>query len=176
MPAKPLTPEQQEDSGRLKTLFRNWQTSRAARNLPWSQDWCSEQLEFGQSAVAQYLNAKIPLNPEAARKFAKLIDVQVEAFSPTIAAEISKFSGSTAELRRFDEAITPVGNVGELMMKLVDALSFHDLGTREGAAAFVSRGIINPESAIKMAIQLDRILAASEDEKQPMVNAAKRKA
>ncbi len=92
MPAKPLSPEQREDAERLKKAFREWQGIRASKSLKRSQDWCSEQLAFSQSAITQYLNGYIPLNPDAASKFARLIEQPVDTFSPTIAQEIAQMA------------------------------------------------------------------------------------
>lgn len=92
MPAQPLTPEQLEDSARLKARFKAWQAERRAAGGDWQQDWASEQLGFGQSATSQYLNGKIPLNPDAASKFAALVGCQVSDFSESVAAEIMRIS------------------------------------------------------------------------------------
>lgn len=94
MPAQPLTPEQLEDAGRLKSLFRSWQASRAAQNLDRSQEFAADQLGFGQSALSQYLNGKIPLNAEAAWKFSALLGQPVEEFSPVIARDIARMVSS----------------------------------------------------------------------------------
>lgn len=96
MPAKPLTVRQLSDANRLKELFVAWQADRKQAKLPASQDWCAEEMGFGQSAINQYLNGKIPLNPEAASRFAGLLGRDVSAFSPSIAEEIRKLAGSAA--------------------------------------------------------------------------------
>lgn len=101
MPAKPLTTEQQVEASLLKSIFKAWQQRRRGEGLPWSQDWASDQLGFGQSAMNQYLNGKIPLNPEAAVKFANLVGCPVNSFSDTIAKEIS---GMASGLMQSDSA------------------------------------------------------------------------
>jgi transcriptional regulator with XRE-family HTH domain len=88
MPAKPLSPEQLEDAARLKSKFRMWQAVRAEAGKPWSQEYCSEQLRMGQSAINQYLNGRIPLNLNALLKFAILIDVPIRELSPALADEL----------------------------------------------------------------------------------------
>lgn len=88
MPAKPLTVRQLGDANRLKDLFVAWQADRSHAKLPYSQEWCANELGFGQSALNQYLNGRIPLNPEAAAKFAALLGRDIDQFSPTIADEI----------------------------------------------------------------------------------------
>lgn len=90
MPAKPLTPEQKAEAAQLKRLFVQWQAERRAQKLEWSQDWCAEQLGFGQSAINQYINGKIPLNPEVAIKIGQLIGYAVAAFSPSVDVEIKR--------------------------------------------------------------------------------------
>lgn len=92
MPALPLTPEQKAESARLKTLFQEWQASRKEAGEPVSQDAASGMLGFGQSALSQYLNGRIPLNAQAAAKFAKLLNCRIEEFSPSIAHEASQIA------------------------------------------------------------------------------------
>jgi len=99
MPAKPLTVRQLGDATRLKELFAQWQADRRQAKLPASQDWCAGELGFGQSAINQYLNGKIPLNLEAASKFAALLGVDVAEFSSSLADEIRKLTGSVVVVR-----------------------------------------------------------------------------
>lgn len=94
MPAKPLSDEQQADAARLKSLFIAWQKKRKLSGLPWSQEWASDQLGFGQSATAQYLNGKIPLNLTAAGRFASLIECSLPEISPTLVAEYEEIFGT----------------------------------------------------------------------------------
>lgn len=93
MPAQPLSPEQLEDAQRLKQAFRVWQVQRRSSGLESSQDWAADQLGFGQSALSQYLNGKIPLNPDAATKLAQLFGISVQDFSPSIANGIETILG-----------------------------------------------------------------------------------
>lgn len=86
MPALPLTAEQKEDAARLKKLFLSWKSSRKEAGEPSSQDFFSDMVGFGQSAVSQYLNGKIPLNPHAAAKFSKALGCQISDFSESVAA------------------------------------------------------------------------------------------
>lgn len=104
MPASPLTIRQLSDANRLKNLFEAWKAHRRKQELPWSQEWCAEQLEFGQSALSQYLNGKIPLNPEAASKIARLLDVDVSAFSDSIAEEIRKMASNALTAQDLEES------------------------------------------------------------------------
>ena len=110
MPAQPLTEDQLADAGRLKVVFHRWQDARKSARKPWSQDWCSEEMGFGQSALSQYVSGKIPLNPEAAAKFARLTGCEVSEFSPTISKEIALMAGSTkAPLAEVHAASTDAG-------------------------------------------------------------------
>lgn len=85
MPALPLTLEQKEDAARLKKLFLAWKTGRKARGEPASQDAFSDLVGITQSAVSQYLNGAIPLNPAAAAKFSKVLGCQISEFSASVA-------------------------------------------------------------------------------------------
>jgi len=95
MPALPLTPEQKADAVRLKALFQNWKEEKRARGELGSQDAFSDLVGFGQSAVNQYLNGKIPLNPAAAAKFSRVLKCQISDFSETIAAQASEIAQAT---------------------------------------------------------------------------------
>lgn len=108
MPAKPLTEEQKREAVELKSLFRNWQAVQQRDGGDWSQEWCAEQLGFGQSALNQYLNGKIPLNPEAATKFAKLIGIDVSAFSARLASNIKTLAEGVDLGGPLPEAPSPV--------------------------------------------------------------------
>ncbi|WP_313302188.1 helix-turn-helix transcriptional regulator [Diaphorobacter sp.] len=61
-----------------------------------SQDAASGMLRFGQSALSQYLNGRIPLNAQAAAKFAKLLNCRMQDFSPSIAQEASHIAAGVS--------------------------------------------------------------------------------
>lgn len=126
MPANPLTVRQLGDANRLKDLFVAWQADRRKAKQPWSQEWCSEQLGFGQSAINQYLNGKIPLNADAAAKFAALLHVDVGAFSPSIAEDIRKLSNS-AQAAHEEDAARSSRVVAEMVED--DAVRIHQYDT-----------------------------------------------
>lgn len=92
MPSKKLTATQEADAKRLKTKFLAWQQARKERREPSSQEAATEALGFGQSALTQYLNGKIPLNFAAAAKFAALLGCRIEEFSPSLATQIADIS------------------------------------------------------------------------------------
>lgn len=94
MPAKPLTPEELADAARLKSLFHAWQKTRKDKGEPASQEAVSEILDFGQSAISQYLNGGIPLNVDAAFRFAEMLGQPISAFSPTLADQAAKYAAA----------------------------------------------------------------------------------
>lgn len=82
---------QKEDAARLKDLFAKSKKSQA---------------EFGddhgigtQGAVWQYLNAVIPLNLDAALKFADGLDVSISDFSPRLADALQPLLDKELERR-----------------------------------------------------------------------------
>jgi len=84
MPALPLSPEQLEDATRLKAVY-----TAKKRQLHLTQESLASACGWeSQGTVSQYLNGKIPLNLEAALKFAAALHVQVGDFSPRIAAAL----------------------------------------------------------------------------------------
>lgn len=84
MPAKPLTPEQKEDARRLKEAFTKFRDRRKAEGLPYTQLALEDELDLKQSAMSQYLNGDIPLNPTALSKFCRLMDEKPEQISPSV--------------------------------------------------------------------------------------------
>lgn len=86
MPALPLSPEQLKDAARLKAIY----TSKK-RELGITQESLASSCGWeSQGTVSQYLNGKIPLNIEAAVKFARALRVSVADFSPRLAAGLDE--------------------------------------------------------------------------------------
>lgn len=96
MPALPLSNTQLAEAAALKTLFKGWQRVRKEAGLPSSQEAAAELLGFGQSALAQYLNGRIPLNVEASIKFSGLLGVAISEFSLSLAGQASRVAESVA--------------------------------------------------------------------------------
>ena len=136
MPAKPLTDLQLTDAAALKTLFKTWQLRRKGEYLPFSQEWASEQMGFGQSAMNQYLNGKIPLNPEAASKFAVLMGVNIESFSPAISEEIVALAEGIETSGRFDANVS----IGPEIRGRVPLISWVQAGAWCGAVDLLLPG------------------------------------
>ncbi|OEZ91502.1 LexA family protein [Duganella phyllosphaerae] len=103
MPAQPLSQDQLSEAAKLKDLFKSWQASRKESGLPSSQEAAADMLGFGQSALAQYLNGKIPLNIDAGAKFAALLGVGLSDFSPSLADQATRVAGSVTGLRVTDD-------------------------------------------------------------------------
>lgn len=84
--SKPLENWQREDAARLKQLL-------ACREPRLSQADFGAQFDIGsQGMVWQYVAGRRPLNIKAATAFARGLGVSVDAFSPTIAAQIAQAS------------------------------------------------------------------------------------
>ncbi|YCH28990.1 LexA family transcriptional regulator [Erwinia sp. D4-22] len=82
---KPLTAEQVEDAKRLKAIYEN-----KKNELGISQESVADALGVGQSAIASLLNGVNALNASNASALARFLKVNVEDFSPSIAAEIAE--------------------------------------------------------------------------------------
>lgn len=75
---KTLSEEQKEDVQRLRKL---WDAKRVELGL--TQANVAERFGIkNQTAISQYLNGRIPLNMEAAIKFAKVLEVAIHEISP----------------------------------------------------------------------------------------------
>jgi phage repressor protein C with HTH and peptisase S24 domain len=89
------TPEQIEDAQRLKGKYLEWKQRRTDAGERVSQETLTEILGFNQSAVSQYLNGRIPLNVDAATKFATVLGCSVQDFSPSLAKQVARYTQAT---------------------------------------------------------------------------------
>lgn len=164
MPAKPLTADQKADAARLKTKFDAWQASRRSQNMPYSQAWAAAQMGFGedsQSVVSQYLNGKIPLNAEAANKFANLIGCGISEISEALFLEISGLaegldtdSGKRKTVVQHISQRHPISVIIELgeMLLPMDV-------TDRGIAEVILRDLVaSPQRAPELATKFKRML------------------
>lgn len=89
----PLADWQLEDSARLKALFQERKSL-----LGLTQDKIANELGEGvtQGAVSHFMNGRTALSMKAAAVFARMLQVPVSAFSPTLADQIESISGSLA--------------------------------------------------------------------------------
>lgn len=85
MPAKELTPTQKEDAARLKAAFERHQANLRQAGKPFNQAAIlGEPAPFGQSALSQYLNGRIPLNWQSLQLICSLIGAKPAEISPSI--------------------------------------------------------------------------------------------
>lgn len=127
MPALPLTPEQKAEALKLKTLFKEWQVARKEKGDPYSQEAASELLGFGQSALSQYLNGAIPLNPSAAANFSRLLGCRIEDFSPSIAKQATHIAAAVTPAVKDPEKALELTDLNKLEMQLV--LMYRDMSS-----------------------------------------------
>ncbi|AYH09393.1 peptidase S24 [Pectobacterium parmentieri] len=88
---KPLTTEQLEDAKRLKALYES-----KKKSLGVTQQQIADELDITQGAVGHYLNGRNALNVAVASVFAKILQVPMSDFSPTLASDASSYA-STAD-------------------------------------------------------------------------------
>lgn len=85
---KSLTTEQLEDAKRLKALYES-----KKKQLCITQQHIADELDITQGAVGHYLNGRNALNVPIASVFARLLQVSISDFSPTLAHEANSYSG-----------------------------------------------------------------------------------
>ncbi|EPE4838930.1 LexA family protein [Yersinia enterocolitica] len=88
---KELTTEQLEDAKRLKALYES-----KKKSLGLTQYTIADDLGISQGAVGHYLNGRNALNAPIASGLAKILQVSIAEFSPTIAKEVSEYAASNA--------------------------------------------------------------------------------
>ncbi|WP_313384779.1 LexA family transcriptional regulator [Pantoea sp.] len=98
---KPLSSEQLQDALRLKAIYESKKNA-----LGLSQEAVADALGVGQSAIASLLNGVNALNPSNAAALARVLKVNVEDFSPSIANEIAEMyrsiGGNQASVTHYD--------------------------------------------------------------------------
>lgn len=88
----PLTPEQRDESSRLKAIYESRKAVARDAGGRLTQDDVAEACGWSnQSAVSQYMNGKIALNLDALLKFARALDFSPEEVSPRLAKQISDY-------------------------------------------------------------------------------------
>lgn len=92
----PLADWQLEDSDRLKEIF---QKKRGALKL--TQEKIASELGEGvtQGAVSHFMNRRTALSLKAAAVFARMLEVPVAEFSPTLAEQLEQLSSSLSPSR-----------------------------------------------------------------------------
>lgn len=89
---KILTPEQLADARRLKALYE-----AKKKSLGITQQDIADALEITQGAVGHYLNGRNALNLSSALTFARILQVPVSDFSPSLANEVDQGSVSNID-------------------------------------------------------------------------------
>ncbi len=82
---KVLTTEQLEDAKRLKALYES-----KKKELGLTQQHIADALDITQGAVGHYLNGRNALNLSVAASFAKILQVSIADFSPTLEGEAQR--------------------------------------------------------------------------------------
>ncbi|WP_127146568.1 LexA family transcriptional regulator [Serratia marcescens] len=121
----PLSPEQIEDSKRLKAIFM-----AKKKELKLSQESLAHELGVVQSAVSAVLNGVNAITVNNAPIYARILGVPISDFSPTIAKDIEVM---TASLKpgSFEEVTIPKGGmvpvIGEAILGIdgmIDMVEF----------------------------------------------------
>lgn len=142
---KELTPEQKIECEKLNAIYEQNKTA-----LGLTQQSASQRLDINQSAVNHYLKGTNALNANIASKFAKLLNVTVEQFSPRLANEIKQMA-DTLDQEKLNEIV-----LLETRPKNSVTISLLDI-----SAAAAPRGIINvdyPEVIKEITIDQDQVL------------------
>ena len=132
MPAKPLTQEQKADAVRLLEIFK----ARKEHLEPGlTQSVLADNLGFAtQSAVSQYFQGKVPLNVEAAVKFAARLECAVSDFSPAMQEAIDRIA-----------AFSSISRPGE---KQKSAATHEKRGVASGVASKYAAASLSTQAAV----------------------------
>lgn len=86
---KSLTTEQLDDALRLKALYES-----KKKSLNVTQYTIADELDISQGAVGHYLNGRIALNVPIASGFAKILQVSIAEFSPSLAKDVAEYAAT----------------------------------------------------------------------------------
>ena len=89
---KRITESQRQDAARLKASYE-----KKNKSLGLTQQVMADALDITQGAVGHYLNGRNQLNISSAVVFAKMLQVDVSEFSPTLANEIAQLSNPKSD-------------------------------------------------------------------------------
>lgn len=93
MSKKPLPADKKDECLRLKAIFNSKKSE-----LGLTQEKLAHALEMNQSSVSHYLNGVNPLNPTVAASFARILKVDVSAFSDRLAQEMAKIADAVGPI------------------------------------------------------------------------------
>ncbi|MCU7218043.1 helix-turn-helix domain-containing protein [Pseudomonas sp. VE 196-7] len=88
-----------------------------------TQEEIADQLGMSQGTLSSHLNGKRPINMAMASKMAKMLDIDVEKFSPRLADEISEISGSRISggaARNLRISIERTGGVDKIIREMAE--------------------------------------------------------
>lgn len=142
---KELTEEQKADNARLKALYES-----RKNYLDLTQAKVSEALGISQGAINHYLNGINALNISIASKFARLLQVTVDEFSPTLASEIQQMSDTINPEKISQLPIQQAKHKNSVTIELLDIY-----------AAASPQGIVNkdyPEVVKEIVIDQDKVI------------------
>ncbi len=114
---------------RLKSIF---ESKKKSLNL--SQQTIADAMDISQGAVGHYLNGRNALNARVASTFAKILNVSVCDFSPSLAAEISELSTHVVDNNEIKE---PAKTARYLTPKQKELLDVYDSLPDEEAERFL---------------------------------------
>lgn len=99
---KTLTPVQIADAERLKAIYE-----AKKKELGITQQSIADMLDISQGGVGHYLNGRNALNAAVAAVFAKVLQVDVTEFSPSLAKEIAGMSAASTANARYAGQYSP---------------------------------------------------------------------
>lgn len=101
-----------------------------------TQEEIADQLGMSQGTLSSHLNGKRPINMAMASKMAKMLDIDVDKFSPRLAKEISEISGSRVVgglARNFRVSSEQTGGVDKIIRAMAEKAiqRVHDLAIQD---------------------------------------------
>lgn len=145
---RPLTPEELEDTERLKALI-----AEAKSNKGLTQENIGHLCGYaGQQAVQAYASGNTPINLDAAFRFAKALEVPLEAISPRLAARAIELFGATKAAQE-----TPA-TVDALLATLQDDINNADNDVRMAIADLVKAYKNDPTEGARIARSIRALL------------------
>lgn len=142
---KELTSEQKAECAKLNAIYEQKKS-----DLRLTQASVSEKLGINQSAVNHYLKGTNALNTNIASKFAKLLNVTVDQFSPRISDEIKQMADTLDQEKLNEITLLEKRPKNSVTIPLLDIY-----------AAAAPTGIINvdyPEVIKEITIDQDQVL------------------
>lgn len=126
-----LTPDEINDAKRLAEIFKARKSELKAEGLHMTQESLAHDCGWkGQSAVSQYMNARIPLNLEALAKLSRALRVPPRDISPRLAETLPR---PASNLHSLDAAVV-MG--GEPTATEIDVPYYREVELAAGNGAF----------------------------------------